>query len=125
MGDREPPHGDAADPIGAFRILVLPGDVVARTGREDVHVVAERHPFGDETAVVLGSAENLRAVALDDERNPHHCTVDRYAAPNVSFVVVVVRIAVLGARSAPRRCSLQPRALQDITGRDLGWREGW
>src|ERR671912_2841677 len=37
--------------------------------------------------------------------------LDRYAARCVNFVLVVPRIAVRGARSAPRETSNQPRAL--------------
>ena len=66
-GVREPPHGDAAHAVGALGILVLPGDVVARARREHVDLVALGQPLGDEPAVVLGSAEDLGAVALDDE----------------------------------------------------------
>jgi hypothetical protein len=49
----EPPYGDAADAIGAFGILVLPGDVVLGAAREHVHVMADREAFGDEPAQVL------------------------------------------------------------------------
>ena len=47
--------------------------------------------------------------------------LDRYAARYANFVLVVTRIAVLGARSAPRDTGNQPRALRDIKGRALGW----
>ena len=55
--------------VGAFRVLVLPGDVVARARRQHVHLVVIGQPLGDQPAVVLGSAEDLGAVALDDECN--------------------------------------------------------
>ena len=70
-GAGEPAHGDAADAVGAFRILVLPGDVVLRAAGQDVDVVAGGQALGDEAAQVLGSAEHLRAVALDDEGDFH------------------------------------------------------
>ena len=63
----EPPDGDAADAVGAFGILVLPGDVVLRAGREHFDLVLGGEPLGDEPAVILGAAEDLGAVALDDE----------------------------------------------------------
>ena len=48
-------------------------------------------------------------------------TLDRYAARCVNFVFVVTRIAVLGARSAPRDTGNQPRVSRDIKGCALGW----
>src|SRR4029079_17855023 len=44
---------------------------VLRAGGQDLDLVARRQPLGDQPAVVLGSAENLRAVALDDKSNLH------------------------------------------------------
>ena len=38
-----------------------------------------------------------------------------------NVVLVVTRIAVLGARSAPRDTGNQPRRCQDIKGGALGW----
>ena len=68
---REAPHGDAVDALAAFGILVRPRDVVARAGRQHLDVVVSGHPLGDQPAVVLGAAENLQAVSLDDEGNSH------------------------------------------------------
>ena len=68
---REAPHGDAADAVGAFRVLVLPRDVVARAGRQHLDVVLRGEALGDEAAEMLGSAEDFRAVALDDEGEFH------------------------------------------------------
>ena len=62
---------DAADPVHALGVLVLPGDVVPGTRRQHVDVVAVREAFGHQPAVVLGAAEDLRAVALDDEGDFH------------------------------------------------------
>ena len=67
---------DAADAVGAFGILVLPGDVVARAGRQHFDVVLRGEPLGDEPAEVLGSAEDLGAVALDDEGDFHESVLD-------------------------------------------------
>src|SRR5262249_29059838 len=68
---REPADGDAADPIGALGIFVLPGDVVLRAGGQDVDIVRRRQTLGDEAAQMLRSAEHLGAVPLDDERDFH------------------------------------------------------
>jgi hypothetical protein len=68
---RESPHGDPAHAVGPLGILVLPGDVVARAGGQHLHLVTLREPLCDQTAAVLGSAEDLRAVALDDEGEFH------------------------------------------------------
>ena len=65
--DGEAAHGDAADAIGAFRVLVLPAHVVAGAGRQDVDLVLRREALRDEAAQVLGSAEHFGAIALDDE----------------------------------------------------------
>jgi hypothetical protein len=43
-------------------------------------------------------------------RVPGFSLLDRYAARYVNFVLVVLRIAVLGARSAPKDTGNQPRA---------------
>src|SRR5919109_444146 len=43
-------------------------------------------------------------------------TLDRYATQCVNFVLVVTRIAVLGARSAPGDTGNQPRALPKCQG---------
>ena len=67
----EPPDGDAAKPIGALRILVLPGDVVAGARGEDVDLVVLGDALGDEAAVEFGPAEDLGAIALNDEGNSH------------------------------------------------------
>ena len=42
--------------------------------------------------------------------------LDRYAARCVNFVLVATRMAVLGARSAPRETGNQPRALAGYQG---------
>ena len=63
----KPADRDAADAVGALRVLVLPGDVVLRAGGQHFDLVPRREPFGDQAAVILGSAEDLGAVTLDDE----------------------------------------------------------
>jgi hypothetical protein len=70
-GGRKPPNGDAFHAIRTLRVLVLPGHVVARTGREDLHVVVRRQALGDEPTEVLGSAQHFGSVPLNDERELH------------------------------------------------------
>ncbi len=50
---------------------LLPGDVVARAGREDLDLGVPREAFGDVARVQLGAAVDVRAVALDDDRELH------------------------------------------------------
>ncbi len=71
LGDGEAPDGHPPHTVGALRILVLPGHVVARAGREDLDLVFGREPLGDEPAVVLGPSEYLGAVALNDKGDLH------------------------------------------------------
>src|SRR5262249_25850756 len=68
---REAADGDAAAPVGAPGILVLPRHVVLRARGEDVDRMLRRQPLGDQTAVILGSAEDLRAITLNDESDLH------------------------------------------------------
>ena len=51
-GVGEPPDGHAADPVRAFGVLVLPGDVVRRARREHFDLVLRREPLGNQPAVV-------------------------------------------------------------------------
>ena len=66
-GVRESAHRHPADAIRPLRVLVGPGDVVAGAGRQHLHVMTGAEPLRDEPAVILGTAEDLRAVALNDE----------------------------------------------------------
>ena len=91
---REAPHRDAADPVRAFRILVLPGDVVLSAGGQDLDLVPGREALGDQPAVVLGSAEDLGAVALNDKSYSHR------NGASVSFSRASMRG---GAKSCRRR----------------------
>ena len=68
---REAAYGDSVDALETLRVLVRPRDVVARAGRQHVHVVQTRHPLGDQPAVVLRTPENVEAVSLDDKGNSH------------------------------------------------------
>ena len=64
---REAPDRHAAHAVGAFLVLVLPGDVVARAGRQDIDIVLGSEAFGDEPAQLLGPAEDFGAISLDDK----------------------------------------------------------
>ena len=70
----EAPHRDAADAVDALGVLVLPGDVVAGAGGQHFDLVPRREALGDQAAVVLRAAEDVGAVALDDERDLHAWT---------------------------------------------------
>ena len=68
---RKAANGDAAHAVGAFGVIVLPGDVVARARRQDIDIVTLREPFSRQAARVFRSAENLCSVSLNDESDPH------------------------------------------------------
>jgi hypothetical protein len=68
---RETPNGDPADPVLTFRVLVLPGDVIAGTGGQHLHLMPAGEPLRDQPAVILGATEYFRPIALDNERNLH------------------------------------------------------
>src|SRR5436190_24082833 len=59
----EAADGDAADAVGPFRIIVFPGDVVARARREHVDIMLDHETFGDKTAEMFGPAEDLSAIS--------------------------------------------------------------
>ena len=63
----KPANGYAPHSVRTLGVFVLPRDVVRRAGGQDLDLVTDRNAFGDETAVILRAAENLSAVALDDE----------------------------------------------------------
>ena len=65
--DGETPHPHPADVVLPFRVVVGPGDVVAGTGREHLHLGVPAQALGDEPAVVLGPSRDLEPVALDHE----------------------------------------------------------
>jgi hypothetical protein len=90
----EPADGDAANAVGALGILVLPGDVVLRAGRQHVDLMLRREPLRYQAAVVLRSAEDLRSITLDDEGNFQV----RLSSTCASFCWIFA-----GAKSARRR----------------------
>ena len=63
--------------VVARRQLVLPGDVVARAGREHFDVGVPREALGDVSGVQFGAAADVRAVALNDNRQLHWSRVVR------------------------------------------------
>ena len=64
-------HGHAAYAIGALGVLVRPGDVVAGARGQDLDVVPRGEPFRHEPAEILGTADDLGPVPLDDEGDLH------------------------------------------------------
>ena len=68
---RKAANRDAAHAVGAFGVIVFPGDVVARARRQDIDIVTLREPFRRQAARVFRSAENLCSVSLNDESDPH------------------------------------------------------
>ncbi len=92
----EAADGHAADTVGALGVLVLPRDVVLGARRQDVDLVPGREALGDQPAVILGAAEDLGAVALDDERKFHETP----SAAKCRFSCASIRE---GAKSARRR----------------------
>src|SRR5437868_10089482 len=72
---REPSDRDAADPVGPLGILVLPGDVIARAGRQHFHLVLRREPLGNQAAVKLRAAQDFGTVTLNDEGELHETNV--------------------------------------------------
>ena len=53
-------------------ILVLPGDVVARAGRQHLDLVLRRESLRDQAAVIFRPAEDLGSVTLNDECKFHN-----------------------------------------------------
>ena len=94
---RKAPNRDAANAIGAFGVIVFPGDVVARARRQHVDVVTLRELFGRQAARVFRSAENLCSVSLNDESDPHVVIMCMLA-----FAVCVSHFpAILGSGPTP------------------------
>ena len=94
----ESPHRDAADAVVPLGILVLPRNVVARARRQHLDVVLGGEPLGDQPAVILRPAENLGAVALNDEGNLHAVSLS----------------SSLRMRSSPKSASLVALAGNDL-----------
>jgi len=69
--DGEPPDVDAVDLPDAGGVLVLPGHVVFRAGRDDFDLRVTAHPLSDVPGVQLRAAVDVGAVPLDDDRQLH------------------------------------------------------
>src|SRR5688572_1564243 len=69
--DGEPDHMHRAICRFACRILVVPGDVIARAGGENGDVVRGSQPLPELPAVQLRAAGDVGAVALNDESELH------------------------------------------------------
>ena len=70
-GDRKAANGQAVDLVFAGRQLVLPRDVVARAGRQHLDLPVPGEPLGDVPGVQFGAAADVRAVALNNNRQLH------------------------------------------------------
>jgi hypothetical protein len=68
---RETPHAHAVDLLGSLGTLVAPRDVITRARGQDFDLGVARQPLGDVPRVQFGPAIDVRAVALDDHRDPH------------------------------------------------------
>ena len=103
---RKAANGDAAHAIGAFGVIVLPGDVVARARRQDIDVVTLREPFCRQAARVFRSAENLCSVSLNDESDPHDVIMCMLA-----FAVCVSHFpGILGSGPTPSSGAKSPES---------------
>ena len=71
MRNGEAPHGNAVDLFHAAGPLVPPGHVVARARRHDLDLRVTRKPFGDVPRMEFCAAVDVRAVALDRDRELH------------------------------------------------------
>src|SRR5205823_7025928 len=67
----EAAHDHVVDLIDAGRPLVSPADVVLRARGKDLYLRMTRQSLGDITRVQLGTAVDVGAVALDDDRELH------------------------------------------------------
>ena len=113
--DGEAADRDAVDLLDAGRQLVLPGDVVARAGRHHFDRRVPRQALGDVARVQFRAAVDVRAVALDDDRQLHDS--DECPSPPSSLRVGVAGRLVCGlarrrrttARAACSRAIRRPR----------------
>jgi hypothetical protein len=69
--DRKSSNGNTVDLLDARRQLISPRDVVLRPCRQHLDVGASRQEFGDVTRESFGSAADVRAVALNNNRELH------------------------------------------------------
>ena len=69
--DPESTNRHAVDGVFAFRKLILPTDVVSGSRREDLNTRVASEPLGNVARVQLGSTIELRAIALNDDRQLH------------------------------------------------------
>ena len=94
--DREAAHGDAVDGLDARAELVVPADVIARAGGDDLDLGVPGEPFGDVARVQLGAAVDVGAVALNDDRELHDS-----AGPPVGLAEVRAGLFRLRSRASP------------------------
>src|SRR5207248_6597114 len=101
---------------GSLRVVVRPGDVVARTRRQDLDIVLRHQPLGQQAAQLFGSAEDFAAVALNDERDLHDARAD-LPRPTIAVSSRSIRSSLKSASrcrcpaiTAVRRLSSKARA---------------
>src|SRR5436190_22152294 len=69
--DGKSTNGNAVHLLDTCRTLVIPGHIIARARRHHFHVGMASQPFGDVSRVQLGSAVDVRTVALDRDCELH------------------------------------------------------
>jgi hypothetical protein len=116
VSDREATNRDPADVFDAGGQSVGPRDVIAGTRRQYLDGVMSRKAFGNVSGVLLGPAVDVRAVALDDEGEPH------WSVGSAVFPVVGVGFAVssrLGSRGSGAAVA-EPPGYADVSAAASG-----
>ena len=67
----ESKNSDTVQRASPFRILVLPGDVVSGTGRQNFNIVFSCQTLRNHPAKMLGTARYIGAVPLNNDRDFH------------------------------------------------------
>ena len=69
--NRKAPDRDAVDVFHSGRPFIFPGHVVAGTRGHDFDLCVASQPFGDVPRMKFGAAVDVRAIALDGDRELH------------------------------------------------------
>ena len=101
-------RGGRPPSVGPGLVVVLPGQVVDRAGGQHLDLVRARQPLRDPARVQLRPADDLLAVALDDEADPHQPRLRAAALQRLQPV--------------PQRLQLQlqARRLADVVVQEVG-----
>ena len=117
LRDREAQHAHAVHLRRPGRVVVLPGEVVERAGRQHGELDLGRDQLRDAPRERLGAAVDLDAVALDDERDAHELVLEqrpsayRIRRPDASGRSSARRRSAASARpAASPRDETSPRA---------------